>query len=244
MNKEKFIDLVRRWNIIISEHIHNGKYDHFLHKIGYHSACYRNVDRNFADGLIMFMDWAKDKDFILLPKGKNGIMRFDKLDKILKYCMTVDNPEDFHSCEEIRFTRWVYLKTGMYDGECEIKLFYPNEHDLTAPIDVTHTVDDFYNMVNKASLYNHGVPIKEMQENVDFDDLYKKYNGGAYCHHKFDRKPQESLIEGNEYIPDIPLSFFGSTSSSSSSSSTHILNRKDPNLGYMGVGFGDYYGEY
>ena len=104
MDKEKFLDLARRWNIIVSEHINNGKYNYFLDKIGYHSAYYENVDRNFADGLLMFMDWAKNKDFILSPKGKNGIILFDKLDKILKYCMTVDNPDDFHSCEEIRFT--------------------------------------------------------------------------------------------------------------------------------------------
>lgn len=241
MNKEKFLDLVRRWNIIVSEHINNEKYSRLLYNIGYHSACYSNVDCNFANGLIMFMDWAKDKDFILSPKGKNGIIRFDKLDKILKYCMTVDNPDDYHSCEEIRFTNKVYLKVGMYDHEYKINLFYPNERDMTAPIDVAHTVDDLYNMVNKASLCNHGVPIKEMQKKVDFDYLYKKYNGGAYCRHKFDRKPQEGLIKGNEYIPDIPLSFFGSTSSSSSSG---ILDMEKKNLGDMGVGFGDYYGEY
>ena len=187
------------------------------------------------------MDWAKDKDFILSPKGKNGIMIFDKLNKILKYCMTVGCPEDFHSYEQIRFTYKVYLQVG---DECEVYLFYPNERDLTAEIDVTHTVDDLYNMINRASLCNHGVSIKEMQKNDDyFDYLYKKFNGGAHCHHKFDRNPQEGLIKGNEYIPNIPLSFFGSTSSSSSSS-TPILNRKDPNLGHMGVGFGDYYGEY
>lgn len=243
MNKEKFLDLVRRWNIIVSEHINNEKYSRLLYNIGYHSAYYSNVDCNFADGLIMFMDWAKDKDFILSPKGKNGIIRFDKLDKILKYCMTVDNPDDYHSCEEIRFTNKVYLKVGMYDHDYKINLFYPNERDMTAPIDVAHTVDDLYNMVNKASLCNHGVPIKEMQKKVDFDYLYKKYNGGAYCRHKFDRKPQEGLIKGNEYIPDIPLSFFGSTSSSSSSSSG-ILDMGKKNLGDMGVGFGDYYGEY
>ena len=242
---QEFLDLVKRWNIIVSEHINNGKYDYFLDKIGYHSACYGNVDCNFADGLLRFMDWAKDKDFILSPKGKNGIIMFDKLDKILKYCMTVDNPEDYHSCEEIRFTHKVYLKVGMYDHEYKINLFYPNERDLTIDIDVTHTVDDFYNMVNKASLCNHGVPIKEMQKKVDFDYLYKKFNGGARCRHKFERKPQESLIKGNEYIPDIPLSFFGSTSSSSSSpSSSGILDMGRKNLGDMGVGFGDYYGEY
>ena len=172
MDKEKFLDLVRRWNIIVSEHVTNGKYDRFFANIGYHSACYSNVDCNFADGLLMFMDWAKDKDFILSPKGKNGIMMFDKLDKILKYCLTVDNPEDYHSCEEIRFTNKVYLKVGMYDHENKINLFYPNECDLTAPIDVTHTVDDLYNMVNKASLCNHGVPIKEMQKKIDFERLY------------------------------------------------------------------------
>lgn len=243
MNKEKFLDLVRRWNIIVSEHIHNGKYDYFLDKIGYHSACYRNVDRNFADGLIMFMDWAKDKDFILSPKGKNGIILFDKLDKILKYCITVADPDDFHSCEEIRFTYKVFLKAGMYDGEHEIKLFYPSKNVLTTPIDVTHTVDDLYNMVNKASLCNHGVPIDEMQKKVDFDYLYKEFDGGKFCRHKFDRKPQEGLIKGNEYIPDIPLSFLGSTSSSSSSSSG-ILDVGRKNLGNSGIGFGDYYGEY
>lgn len=239
MDKKKFIDLVRRWNIIVSEHINARKYNDFLNKIGYHSACYRNVDRNFADGLLMFMDWAKDKDFILSPKGENGIIMFDKLDKILKYCMTVGFPENFHSYEQIRFTHKVYLQVG---DEYEVYLFYPNERDLTTQIDVTHTVDDLYNMVNKASLCNHGVPIKKMQKIIDFDYLYKAFNGGAHCHHKFDRKPQESLIKGNEYIPNIPLSFFGSTSSSSSS--TPILDRKDPNLGHMGVGFGDYYGEY
>lgn len=239
MNKEKFLDLVRRWNIIVSEHINTGKYNYFLNKIGYHSACYGNVDRNFADGLLMFMDWAKDKDFILSPKGKNGIIMFDKLDKILKYCMTVGFPENFHSYEQIRFTYKVYLQVG---DEYEVYLFYPNERDLTAQIDVTHTVDDFYNMVNKASLCNHGIPIKEMQKKIDFDYLYKEFNGGAHCHHKFDRKPQESLIKGNEYIPDIPLSFFGSTSSSSSSSG--ILDMGKKNLGNSGIGFGDYYGEY
>lgn len=243
ISTELFLDLVRRWNIIVSEHIHNGKYDYFLDKIGYHSACYRNVDRNFADGLIMFMDWAKDKDFILSPKGQNGNMRFDKLDKILKYCMTVDDPDDFHSCEEIRFTYKVFLKAGMYDGEHEIKLFYPSENVLTTPIDVTHTVDDLYNMVNKASLCNHGVPIDEMQKKVDFDYLYKKFNGGAFCRHKFDRKPQKGIVKGGEYIPDIPLSFFGSTSSSPSSSSG-ILDIGRKNLGNSGIGFGDYYGEY
>lgn len=240
---KKFIDLVRRWNIIVSEHINNGKYNDFLDKIGYHSACYRDIDCNFADGLIMFIDWAKDKDFILSPKGKNGIIIFDKLNKILKYCMTVDSPEDYHSCEEIRFTHKVYLKVGIYDHEYKINLFYPNKYDLTAPIDVTHTVDDFYNMINKASLCNHGVSIKEMQNKVDFDYLYKEFNGGAYCRHKFDRKPQEGLIKGGEYISNIPLSFFGSTSSSSLSSSG-ILDMGRKNLGNSGIGFGDYYGEY
>lgn len=240
MNKEKFLDLVRRWNIIISEHINEGKYDDFLDKIGYHSACCERLDCNFADGLLMFMDWAKDKDFILSPKGKNGIMRFDKLDKILKYCLTVANPDDFHSCEEIRFTHKVYLKVGMYDYEHTINLFYPNECDITAPINVTHTVDDLYNMVNKASLCHHGVPIAEMQKNVDFDYLYKEFNGGAFCRHKFDRKPQEGLIKGNNYIPSI---FCGSASSSSLSSSG-ILDMGRKNLGNSGIGFGDYYGEY
>ena len=243
MNKEKFLDLVRRWNIIVNEHINNKKYNRFLDKIGYNSACYERLDRNFADGLLIFMDWAKDKDFILSPKGKNGVILFDKLNKILKYCITVDDPDDYHSCEEIRFTYKVYLQVGMYDYEHTIKLFYPNERDLTVDIDVTHTVDDFYNLVNKASLCNHGVPIKEMQKKVDFNYLYKEFNGGAFCRHKFDRKPQEGLIKGNEYIPDIPLSFFGSTSSSSSSSSG-ILDMGRKNLGNSGIGFGDNYGEY
>lgn len=243
MNKEKFLDLVRRWNIIVNEHIKNKKYNCFLGKIGYNSACYERLDRNFADGLLMFMDWAKDKDFILSPKGKNGVLMFDKLDKILKYCITVDDPEDYHSCEQIRFTNKVYLQAGMYDYEHTINLFYPNECDLTVGIDVTHTVDDLYNLIDKASLCNHGVPIKEMQEKVDFDDLYKEFNGGKFCRHKFDRKPQEGLIKGNEYIPDIPLSFFGSTSSSPSSSSG-ILDMGRKNLGNSGIGFGDYYGEY
>ena len=243
MNKEKFCDLVRRWNIIVNEHINNKKYNRFLDKIGYNSACYERLDRNFADGLLIFMDWAKDKDFILSPKGKNGVILFDKLNKILKYCITVDDPEDYHSCEQIRFTNKVYLQVGMCDYEHTINLFYPNECDLTVGIDVTHTVDDLYNLINKASLCNHGVPIKEMQEKVDFDYLYKEFNGGKFCRHKFDRKPQEGLIKGNEYIPDIPLSFFGSTSSSSPSSSG-ILDVGRKNLGNSGIGFGDYYGEY
>lgn len=244
MNKEKFIDLVKRWNIIISSHINAGKYDQFLYKLGYHSACYNYIDRNFADGLLMFMDWAKDKDFILSPKGKNGIIMFDKLDKILNYCMTVGFPENYHSFEQIRFTNKVYLQVG---DENQIYLFYPNERDLTAQIDVTHTVDDLYNMVNKASLCNHGLPIKKMQKQVDFDYVYKNNNGGAYCRHKFDRESQEGLIKGNEYIPDIPLSFFcssGGCSSGDTSSSAPILNRKEPNLGHIGVGFGDYFGDY
>lgn len=243
MNKEKFLDLVRRWNIIVNEHINNEKYNCFLDKIGYNSACYERLDCNFADGLLMFMGWAKDKDFILSPKGKNGVLMFDKLDKILKYCITVDNPEDYHSCEQIRFTNKVYLQVGMYDYEYKINLFNSNIHNIAISIDVTHTVDDFYNLVNEASLYNHGVPIKEIQNNIDFDYLYKKYNGGTRCHHKFDRKLQDSLCNGNEYASDIPISFFGSTSSSSSSSSG-ILDRRGPNLGYSGIGFGDYYGEY
>lgn len=240
MNKEKFLDLVRRWNIIVNEHINNKKYNRFLDKIGYNSACYQNVDRNFADGLIMFMDWAKDKDFILSPKGKNGIILFDKLDKILKYCMTVGFPENFHSFEQIRFTSRVYLQVG---DEYQVYLFYPNERDLTAPIDVTHTVDDLYRFVDNASLCNHGVPIKEMQKKVDFDYLYKEFDGGKFCRHKFDRKPQEGLTKGGEYIPDIPLNFFGSTSSSSPSSNG-ILDIGRKNLGNSGIGFGDYYGEY
>ena len=243
MSKEKFLDLVRRWNIIVSEHINERKYDCFLNKIGYQSACYERLDRNFADGLLMFMKWAKDKDFILSPKGKNGILMFDKLDKMLKYCITVNDPKVYHSCEQIRFTNKVYLQVGMYDYEHRIKLFYPNERDLTVEIDVTHTVDDLYNLVNKASLYNHGVPIKEMQKNVDFDYLYKEFNGGAFCRHKFDRKLQDGLCSGNKYAYDIPLSFFGSTSSSSSSSNG-ILDMGRKNLGDSGIGFGDYYGEY
>lgn len=243
MNKEKFLDLVRRWNIIINEHINNGRYNCFLNKIGYNSACYESLDRNFADGLLMFMDWAKDKDFILSPKGKNGVIMFDKLDKILKYCMTVDSPENFHSFEEIRFTNKVYLKVGMYDYEHRIRLFNPNARDLTVEIDVVHTVDSFYNLINKASLYNHGVPIEEMQKNIDFDRLYKEYNGGTFCRHKFDRKLQDGLCNGNEYAYDIPLSFFGSTLSSSPSSNG-ILDVCRKNLGNSGNGFGDYYGEY
>jgi len=243
MNKEKFLDLVRRWNIIVNEHINNKKYNRFLDKIGYNSACYERLDRNFADGLLMFMDWAKDKDFILSPKGKNGVIMFDKLDKILKYCITVDSPEDYHSCEQIRFTKWVYLQTGMSDYEHKIYLFNPNKRDLTVDIDVTHTVDDFYNLINEASLYNHGVSIEEIQNNIDFDCLYKEFNGGAYCRHKFDRKLQDGLCNGNKYAYDPPLSFFGSTSSSSPSSSG-ILDMGRKNLGDIGVGFGDYYGEY
>lgn len=243
MNKEKFLDLVRRWNIIVNEHINNKKYNCFLGKIGYNSACYERLDRNFADGLLMFMDWAKDKDFILSPKGKNGVLMFDKLDKILKYCITVDDPEDYHSCEQIRFTNKVYLQVGMCDYEHTINLFYPNERDLTVRIDVTHTVDDLYNLINKASLCNHGVPIEEMQKKVDFDYLYKEFNGGTRCRHKFDRKLQDGLCNGNEYAYDIPLSFFGSTSSSSPFSSG-ILDVRRKNLGNSGIGFGDYYGEY
>lgn len=243
MNKEIFLDLVRRWNIIVSEHINNGKYDCFLNKIGYNSACYERLDRNFADGLLMFMNWAKDKDFILSPKGKNGVVMFDKLDKILKYCITIDDPEEYHSCEQIRFTNMIYLQTGMYDYEYRVMLFNPNARNIAVDIDITHTVDDFYNLINKASLYNHGVPIEEIQTNIDFDCLYKEYNGGKRCHHNFDRKLQVGLCDGNEYACDIPLSFFGSTSSSSSSSSG-ILDMGRKNLGNSGIGFGDYYGEY
>lgn len=242
-SNEKFLDVVRRWNIIVSEHINNKKYDNFLEKIGYNSACYERLDRNFADGLLMFIDWAKDKDFILSPKGMNGVIIFDKLDKILKYCMTVDSPEDFHSCEQIRFTSKVYLQVGIYDYEHKISLFNPNARDITVKIDVTHTVDDLYNLVNKASLYNHGVPIEEMQKDINFKQLYKKYNGGARCQHKFDRELQDGLcVVGNKYAYDIPLSFFGSTSSSSSSGGILDMGRK--NLGNSGIGFDDYFGEY
>jgi len=243
INKEKFLDLVRRWNIIVNEHINNKKYNYFLDKIGYNSACCERLDCNFADGLLMFMDWAKDKDFILSPKGKNGVIIFDKLDKILKYCVTVSNPEDYHSFEQIRFTNKVYLQAGMYDYEHEINLFNPDIHNSVVGIDITHTVNDFYNLVNEASLYNHGVSIKEIQNNIDFDCLYKKYNGGTRCHHKFDRKLQDGLCNGNKYAYDIPLSFFGSISSSSPSSSD-ILDVGRKNLGNSGIGFGDYYGEY
>ena len=234
MSKEEFI---------VNEHINERKYECFLNKIGYQSACYEKLDRNFADGLLMFMDWAKDKDFILSPKGKNGVIMFDKLDRMLKYCITVYDPEGFHSCEQIRFTNKVYLQVGMYDYEQKIKLFYPNKREIAVCIDITHTVDDFYNLINEASLYNHCIPIEEIQKNIDFDSLYKEYNGGAFCRHKFDRKLQDGLCDGNKYACDIPLSFFGSTSSSTSSSSG-ILDIGRKSLGNSGIGFGDYYGEY
>lgn len=245
ISNELFLDLVARWNIIDHTYINTKKecsmpatnnYDSFMRELGYRANVSGSLDANFADGLAMFIEWAQDKDFILRPYYNNGNIIFENLDKILKYCCVVARPV-INGCafERVMFTKRVYLQS--YNGT---KVMLYGYIDGFYPIDVDVTVEKFYNLVNKASLNSHGIPIKDMQEKIDFEKLEEDYSKVGKADYMFNRNKYKYITGGRQKVWS--LDFLSSSSGSSSSSDILDMGRK--NLGNSGIGFGDYYGEY
>lgn len=239
ISNELFLDLVTRWNIINHDYIHDDVYNSFIKQLGYKAnvKC-RSVDTNFAEGLVMFMNWAQDKDFILRPFCDNGNIIFEKLDKILNYCSVTDfytKEKPYHTYEQLRFTRKIYLAC---DDSYGVWLY--GYTDRPYYIGVHITVDELYNLVNKASLRQHGISIKEMQEKTDFEKLKEDFAWAGEPHHKFNKGKHRYVTDGNQSAWEFPFL----SSSSSSSSNNDILDMGRKKLGNSGIGFMDYYGEY
>ena len=224
---------------LLAYNIRDDIYNSFMKELDYKANVkYYSIDTNFAEGLAMFIKWAQDKDFILRPFCDNGNIIFEKLDKILKYCSVTEyytEEKPYHTYEQLRFTRRVYLECDDAHG-----VWLYGYKDRPYYIGVHVTVDCFYDLVNKASLRQHGISIKEMQEKTDFEKLKEDFAYAGEPRHKFSRAEHRYVTNGNQSTWTFPFR----SSPSGSSSSNGILDMGRKNLGNSGIGFGDYYGEY